>query len=57
LGNKIGRMLKRFQKNVFKAMDGPKKDSRVLKLYVFIHENKITHAKIMDVDMIHGKYV
>ncbi len=50
-------MLKRFQKNVFKAMDGPKKDSRVLKLYVFIHENKITHAKIMDVDMIHGKYV
>jgi hypothetical protein len=26
-------------------------------LYVFIHENKITHAKIMDVDMIHGKYV
>ncbi len=46
MGNKVGRMLKRFQKNVFKAMDGPKKDSWVLKLYVLIHENKITHAKI-----------
>ncbi len=27
-------------------MDGPKKNSWVLKLYDLIHENKITHAKI-----------
>jgi hypothetical protein len=40
-------MLKRFQKNVFKAMDGPKKDFMRSKIVnVLIRENKIAHAKI-----------